>query len=137
MAPVLRQAAFTAAARPAKRCSVVPKVAASLSGAGAAPAEYSTYETMIVLRPDMTSEQRDLELAKFEAFLKKENSTNVRVTVRGKQRLAYPIKRFYEGIYVLYSYDAAPRTSQAVQKMLSTPEAGAELNILRHLTFRA
>ena len=26
---------------------------------------------------------------------------------------------------------------QAVQKMLSTPEAGSELNILRHLTFRS
>ena len=91
---------------------------------------------MIVLRPDMSDEQRDQELAKFEAFLKKESADDVKVTVRGRQRLAYPIKRFNEGIYVLYTYGAGATVSQKVQKMLSTPEAGAELNILRHMTFK-
>lgn len=91
---------------------------------------------MIVLRPDMSDEQRDQELAKFEAFLKKESASDVKVTVRGRQRLAYPIKRFNEGIYVLYTYSAHPDVSQKVQKNLSTPEAGSELNILRHMTFR-
>lgn len=94
------------------------------------------YETMIVMRPDMTDEQRDTELAKFEAFLKKQDAHDVNVTVRGRQRLAYPIKRFGEGIYVLYTYAAGPTVSQSVQRMLSTPEAGAELNVLRHMTFR-
>lgn len=94
------------------------------------------YETLIVLRPDMTDEQRDIELAKFQAFLEKESAHNVQVTVRGRQRLAYPIKNFAEGIYVLYTYAAAPHVSQAVQKTLSTPEAGSELNILRHMTFK-
>jgi small subunit ribosomal protein S6 len=91
---------------------------------------------MIVMRPDMTDEQRDMELAKFEAFLKKNEAQDVKVTVRGRQRLAYPIKRFGEGIYVLYTYAANPNVSQAVQKNLSTPEAGSELNILRHMTLR-
>lgn len=45
-------------------------------------------------------------------------------------------RRFTEGIYVLYTYTAAPTAGQAVQKYLSTPQAGAELNILRHMTFR-
>lgn len=47
-----------------------------------------------------------------------------------------PLGRFIEGIYVLYTYAALPHTSQRVQKNLSTPEAGSELNILRHMTFR-
>lgn len=42
----------------------------------------------------------------------------------------------WEGVYVLYTYAAHPSTSTAVQKMLSTPEAGGESNILRHMTFR-
>jgi len=96
---------------------------------------FNRYETMVVLRPDMTEEQRDMELAKFEAFLKKEEARDIKVTVRGKQRLAYPIKRFAEGIYVLYTYSAGPTVANSVQRMLSTPEAGAELNILRHMTF--
>ncbi len=48
----------------------------------------------------------------------------------------HPARRFYDGIYVLYTYSAKPSTSQLVQKTLSTPESGSELNILRHMTFR-
>ena len=43
--------------------------------------------------------------------------------------------RFWDGIYVLYTYAAQRRTSQAVQKLLSTPIVGKEKNILRHMTF--
>jgi hypothetical protein len=35
---------------------------------------------------------RDVELAKFEAFLKKEEARDISALVRGSQRLAYPIK---------------------------------------------
>lgn len=42
-----------------------------------------------------------------------------------------PARRFSEGIYVLYTYTADTSTGQAVQKYLSTPQAGNELNILR------
>ncbi len=84
----------------------------------------------------MSDEQRDVELARFEAFLKKENAQGINVTIRGRQRLAYPIKRFFDGVYVLYTYAAGSDVSQKVQKTLSTPEAGNELNILRHMTFR-
>lgn len=38
---------------------------------------------------------------------------------------------FTEGIYVLYSYKAAPSAGQAVQKFLSTPTASGVSNILR------
>ncbi len=37
---------------------------------------------------------RDLELAKFEAFLKNQNVRHIKANVRGRQRLAYPIKRW-------------------------------------------
>lgn len=77
----------------------------------------------------------DLELAKFEAFLKKEGGSGVTALVRGRQRLAYPIKGHWEGIYVLYRYAAKRATSQGVQKLLSTPAVGAEQNVLRHMTF--
>eukprot|EP00889_Picochlorum_renovo_P005821 jgi/Picre1/32851/NNA_008180.t1 len=99
-------------------------------------ADQVSYETMVVLRPDMTDEQRDSELAKFEAFLRKSGATEIDVTIRGRQRLAYPIKSFVDGIYVLYTFNANPQVVAPVQKLLSTPTAGAELNVLRHMTFR-
>ncbi|CAK0749917.1 hypothetical protein CVIRNUC_001948 [Coccomyxa viridis] len=99
------------------------------------PEGYVWYETMIVLRPDLTEEDRDVELAKFEAFLKKENAQEISALVRGNQHLAYPIKGFWDGIYVLYTYAAQRKTSHAVQKLLSTPVVGKEKNVLRHMTF--
>ncbi len=41
--------------------------------------------------------RRDLELAKFEAFLKNQNVLHIKANVRGRQRLAYPIKRWGRG----------------------------------------
>jgi hypothetical protein len=36
--------------------------------------------------------RRDKELAKFEAFLNKEECKNIYALVRGRSRMAYPIK---------------------------------------------
>ena len=43
--------------------------------------------------------------------------------------------RFWDGVYVLYTYTAKRSTSQGVQKLLSKPAIGGESNILRHMTF--
>jgi small subunit ribosomal protein S6 len=48
---------------------------------------------MVVLRPTMPDEERDQELAKFQAFLQKLGASQLSDLVRGRQRLAYPIKR--------------------------------------------
>ncbi len=37
---------------------------------------------------------RDVELAKFEAFLKKQEAMEISALVRGSQHLAYPIKGY-------------------------------------------
>ena len=42
--------------------------------------------------------RRDSELAKFEAFLSKLGGSNTRAMVRGRQRLAYPIKKWVDDI---------------------------------------
>ena len=48
---------------------------------------------MLVLRPTMADEERDQELAKFQAFLQRQGASQLSDMVRGRQRLAYPIKR--------------------------------------------
>ncbi|KAK9906547.1 hypothetical protein WJX75_004008 [Coccomyxa subellipsoidea] len=101
----------------------------------ALPEGYVWYETMLVLRPDLSEEERDMELAKFEAFLKKEESLEISALVRGTQHLAYPIEGYWDGVYVLYTFGAQRRVSQAVQKLLSTPVVGDKKNVLRHMTF--
>ena len=51
-------------------------------------------------------------------------------------RLFHILSRsFTEGIYVLYTYTASAACGQAVQRYLSLPTAGNEVNVLRHMTF--
>ncbi|KAI8470692.1 MAG: hypothetical protein J3K34DRAFT_419575 [Monoraphidium minutum] len=100
------------------------------------PAGYHWYETMLVLRATLGDEDRDKELAKFEAFLNKEQCMHINALVRNRSRLAYPMKGTnWEGIYVLYTFAARRSTARAVQQLLSNPEAGSEDVILRFTTF--
>ena len=48
--------------------------------------------TRIVLCDWLVPGARDMELAKFEAFLKQHETLDISALVRGSQRLAYPIK---------------------------------------------
>lgn len=79
----------------------------------------------------------DKELAKFEAFLNKEECLEIGAIVRPRARLAYPMDRHksWEGVYVLYTYAARRPTARAVQLLLSSPEAGSEDKLMRHITF--
>ena len=45
------------------------------------------------------------------------------------------ICRFWEGIYVLYTYTARRSTSVAVQTLLAKPPVGEEKRVLRFMTF--
>lgn len=84
-----------------------------------------------------TKNRSDKELAKFEAFLNKEECLEIGAIVRPRARLAYPMDRHksWEGVYVLYTYAAKRPTAKAVQLLLSRPEAGSEDKLMRHITF--
>ncbi|KAL6771477.1 PRPS6 [Auxenochlorella protothecoides x Auxenochlorella symbiontica] len=140
IASIPSQHAFRSSQRPPHRSSLavrtVQESLVEIETTDDVPPGFTNYETLIILRPTLSEQERDQELAKFEAFLKGKAARRVNVTLRGRQRLAYPIRKFTEGIYALYTYTASPPTSQAVQRLLSTPVAGGEFNILRHMTVR-
>lgn len=98
-------------------------------------AGYHWYETMMILNTSLSDEERDKELARFEAYLNKEECQNINALVRPRTRMAYPIKGEWEGIYVLYTYGAKRQTAKNIQLLLSNPEAGSEGKVMRHLTF--
>eukprot|EP00879_Flechtneria_rotunda_P001946 GHRR01002120.1.p1 GENE.GHRR01002120.1~~GHRR01002120.1.p1 ORF type:complete len:182 (+),score=53.01 GHRR01002120.1:73-618(+) len=98
------------------------------------PPGYHWYETMIVLRATIADQERDEQLAKFEAYLNKEGCMHINALVRSRSRMAYPMKGNWDGMYVLYTYAAKRQTARNVQLLLSNPEAGSEDKILRHIT---
>lgn len=69
--------------------AIVINRALSLPGSLVCPSALTAAETEAAL----LCRHRDVELAKFEAFLSKEGGANVNAMVRGRQRLAYPIKK--------------------------------------------
>ncbi len=72
-------------------------------------AENRMYELMLVLKPDLLESAVTKKLKDFTKFLK-ENECNVTMEdVWGKRTLAYRIKQFEEGIYVVYNI-IAPTT---------------------------
>ncbi|GFH23766.1 plastid ribosomal protein S6, partial [Haematococcus lacustris] len=48
---------------------------------------------MLILNPEMDDLARDKELAKFEAYINKEQCINIQAVLRSRTRLAYPMQK--------------------------------------------
>merc|ERR1711959_666304 len=95
-----------------------------------------SYETLLILRPDMIDEERDRQLAKFEVFLANEGAEEIDCIVKGRQRMSYPIEGHRNGVYVLFHFKATGITAKAVQKVLSNPDTETQGNIIRWANFK-
>ena len=65
-----------------------------------------SYEMMYILRPELSEEQAQQEINKYRDFLIDNKAENVEIKNLGKRRLAYPIKKYQDGIYVQMNYTA-------------------------------
>ena len=68
-----------------------------------------SYETLFVIKPNLTEEATAAVMNKFTALIADNGGTVENVNVWGKRRLAYPIEKHVEGYYVLVNFksDAA------------------------------
>lgn len=65
------------------------------------------YETVIIIPPNLGEAAVDAVVAGVEADIRDRcGGQNLAVNRWGKQNLAYPIRRFTEGYYVLYDYES-------------------------------
>ena len=64
------------------------------------------YEMMYILRPDLSEEQVGESIDRYNDFLTERGATELSVLNRGKKRLAYPVKKFLDGIYIQLNYQA-------------------------------
>ena len=60
-----------------------------------------TYELMFIVRPDMTEEDLDKLISTLSGVVAPSGGSVQRIDKMGKRRLAYTVRRFHEGIYVL------------------------------------
>ena len=89
------------------------------------------YETMYILRPDIPEEEVDSHLKKYSDILDKSGTEVLDNQMRGKRRLAYPIAKHKEGIYVQLSHNGNGQQVATLERAMRLSE-----DVIRYLTVK-
>ena len=89
---------------------------------------------MLILRPDLSEGDVEGDLQALQEFLEANGATDVMLNLKGRQRMASPIKGEWNGIYVLVMFCAPRKVSKLLQDRLSAPDDTNR--IMRFLTTR-
>jgi small subunit ribosomal protein S6 len=82
-----------------------------------------TYEVMYIIRPDLTDEDLDKLVSTMESNATAAGATLVKHTERmGKRRLAYLVRGFNDGFYVLMTLKADGKAIHEVERRLRVTE---------------
>ena len=90
-----------------------------------------TYELMFIVRPDMTEEDLDKLIATLSGVVPTSGGSVQRVDKMGKRRLAYTVRRFHEGIYVLMVVEGGGAVIHELERRLRVTEP-----VIKFLTVR-
>ncbi|MCX7919441.1 MAG: 30S ribosomal protein S6 [bacterium] len=88
-----------------------------------------TYETFFVLDPTINDEMLGKISEKIAGFIKEKNGTVLKQENWGKQKLAAPIRKRSEGIYLYFNYSAPPTIVDELKQFLKYEEM-----VLRNFT---
>ncbi|MDR1310031.1 MAG: 30S ribosomal protein S6 [Deltaproteobacteria bacterium] len=83
---------------------------------------FRRYETLILLSPHLTTDQLAAFKGKVEGILAKGEGQVVRLEERGRQKLAYPVRRELFGYYLLYDYRAKSSLAAELERNLKIDE---------------
>ena len=89
------------------------------------------YETMYILRPDIPEEEVDSHLKKYSEILEKSGTEVLDSQMRGKRRLAYPISKHKEGMYVQLSHKGNGQQVATLERAMRLSE-----DVIRYLTVK-
>ncbi len=89
------------------------------------------YETMYILRPDIPEEEVDSHIKKYSELLEKSGTEVLDSQMRGKRRLAYPIAKHKEGIYVQLSHKGNGQQVATLERSMRLSE-----DVIRYLTVK-
>ena len=90
-----------------------------------------TYELMFIVRPDMTDEDLDKLISTLQSAVPTSGGSIVKVEKMGKRRLAYTVRRFHDGIYVLMVVEGGGAVIHELERRLRVTEP-----VIKFLTVR-
>jgi small subunit ribosomal protein S6 len=89
------------------------------------------YEMMYILRPDLSDEQVEETVTKYKNFITEYGAEDIKIQNRGKKRLAYPINRNLDGIYIQMNYQATGKQVAPLERAMRLSE-----EVIRYLTIK-
>jgi small subunit ribosomal protein S6 len=89
------------------------------------------YEIMWIVAPTETEEGVQAIVAQYEEVLTSQGAKMIDTEIWGRRRLAYPIKKFREGVYILFHVNAESDAVNELERRFKMAE-----NVIRHLTVR-
>jgi small subunit ribosomal protein S6 len=89
------------------------------------------YELVVIISPEVGDEAIDNVIGRISRFITENGGTVSTIDRWGRKRLAYPIKHFMEGSYVLAQFKLGPKLGRELEASLEISE-----EILRHLLIR-
>jgi small subunit ribosomal protein S6 len=90
-----------------------------------------TYELMFIVRPDMTDEDLDKLLGTLQSAVPASGGTVKSVDKMGKRRLAYTVRKFHDGLYVLMVVEGGGAVIHELERRLRVTEP-----VIKFLTVR-
>ena len=81
------------------------------------------YETGFVLSPTLSEEETTQFIQQMAEIVAQKKGRMVRQDIWGKRRLAFPIKRFQEGVYVFFTYDGGGDVSVELERRFKQTDA--------------
>ena len=90
-----------------------------------------TYELMFIVRPDMVEEELDKLISTLESQVATSGGTVKSVERMGKRRLAYTVRRFQDGMYVLLTAEGSGGLIHELERRLRVTEP-----VIKFLTVR-
>jgi small subunit ribosomal protein S6 len=87
------------------------------------------YETMYILRPDLSEDIVTQAIEKYQTILKDGGAELLETQHRGKRRLAYEIQKHREGVYVQMNYRSPGPQVATMEKAMRLSD-----EVIRYLT---
>jgi len=81
-----------------------------------------TYELMFIVRPDMAEEDVEKLISTLETSVTSAGGTVKNAEKMGKRRLAYLVRKFHEGMYVLLTIEGSGQVIHEVERRLRVTE---------------
>jgi small subunit ribosomal protein S6 len=90
-----------------------------------------TYELMFIVRPDMAEEDQDKLISTLESVVTTSGGQMKSVEKMGKRRLAYMVRRFHDGVYILLTLEGSGGLVHELERRLRVTEP-----VIKFLTVR-